>query len=125
MEWKLIKDGTPDDDREVLLAVQGTDIPIQAYYSHRQGAWFGSFEVRDNMKNGRVDDAMLIWEDEITHWMELPKKPELVNQPAGGALNMNIDPNIKSEEEVKGDQAEEVQQEQATEESAEEGNTEG
>lgn len=30
MEWKLIKDGTPDDDREVLLAVQGTDIPIQA-----------------------------------------------------------------------------------------------
>lgn len=49
--------------------------------------------------------------------------PHLLNQPTGGALNMNIDPNLKAEE-ATGEVA--APAEQATEqESAEEGSTEG
>jgi hypothetical protein len=55
--------------------------------------------------------------------------PELVNQPTGGALNMNIEPNVKTEEATP-TQASEVEQMPAptageAQESSEEGTTEG
>ena len=60
--WINVKDKLPDTDREVLVAVKYTNIPIQAYY--RNGVWIASFiKCTDHTST----------DYEVTHWIELPK----------------------------------------------------
>ena len=66
----------PEIKKEVLVAIKYDDIPVQAYWDGKQ--WKGSFAVRDNMRDGYVNDENFsdIW-NWIYAWCELPSMPEV------------------------------------------------
>lgn len=66
----------PEIKKEVLVAIKYDDIPVQAYWDGKQ--WRGSFAVRDNMRDGYVNDENFTdtWKW-IYAWCELPSMPEV------------------------------------------------
>jgi hypothetical protein len=63
MEWISVKEKTPENDRDVLVWIAG-GCNFAAVSWYRNGVWnvVGDFSKRDD----------------ITHWMELPPKPDKV-----------------------------------------------
>ena len=79
MEWHKIEDGYPEHLKEVLIAVEYCETPIQSYWHSEDKVWVGSREIRDWMKDGFVNDATLIIGGigaKVTHWIELPEIPQ-------------------------------------------------
>ena len=72
--WHFLPE-MPEIKKEVLVAIKYDDIPVQAYWDGKD--WNGSFVVRDNMRDGYVNDESFInvceW---IYAWCELPSMPE-------------------------------------------------
>jgi len=66
----------PDNFKEVLIWMQYSETPVQAYYSLKKGRWMGSLEVTDTMISVDVQDRTLISQEYITHWMPLPEPPK-------------------------------------------------
>ena len=66
----------PEIKKEVLVAIKYDDIPVQAYWDGKQ--WKGSFVVRDNMRDGYVNDESFsnVWQW-IYAWCDLPSMPEV------------------------------------------------
>ena len=79
--WIKSSDKLPDTDREVLVIVKYTDTPIQAYYSMKGGFWSISVEVMEfitvhaGWSGGYMESVLNDYE--VTHWIELPKLPNL------------------------------------------------
>lgn len=75
MNWIKVEDALPENTNEVLLFC-GDDI-VQGFL--KNGVWYGSSLVTDNMNDGYVADRKICKQggtfDFVTHWMPLPEKP--------------------------------------------------
>jgi hypothetical protein len=74
--WKYLPE-VPNDNRDVLVAYKYDKLPIQACWDGYQ--WHGSRIVQDYMKQGCANDSVLIVQNKIYAWCELPKVPEVLN----------------------------------------------
>jgi len=78
MEWVKIKGGkAPVPFEEVLLCVDGFDVPIQGCYDDITECFHTSSEVvcaqgDDNPRNGLTNYIPYY----VTHWMPLPELPK-------------------------------------------------
>ena len=72
MKWISVKKKTPEPYKEVLLIVDGFDIPIQGYFSDNLPAFCISTEVQCASGNGVGRQAIPYY---VSHWAELPEIP--------------------------------------------------
>lgn len=77
-EWISVNDSMPEEHKEVLVAVQYSEVPLQAYWSGKE--WIGSRFVRDCMADGDCRDARFAdWLQQLIYaWTELPKLPPMI-----------------------------------------------
>jgi len=74
--WHLLPE-VPDTDREVLVAFKWDKVPVQAYLN-KNGKWYGSSQVREQMKDGYVQDDRLNTEYMVA-WCEVPEIPKEIS----------------------------------------------
>lgn len=72
-EWTYIPEMPPVGE-EVLVAIRGNDVPVQAYWDGV--VWKVSYEVRDSMLDYPQGDSTLHSPEFIYAWKRLPKMPE-------------------------------------------------
>ena len=77
MEWITIKGGkAPAPFEEVLLCVDGFDIPIQGCYDDFTECFHTSSEVICAQGGKRRNDLTNYIPYYVTHWMPLPELPK-------------------------------------------------
>ena len=79
MEWIKTSEMLPPDGQEVLIWIDGADMPIQAYVNTDSGIalWFADPQWRDYTSSGEYPrDIKIDRCFEVTHWMPLPTPPK-------------------------------------------------
>ncbi|MGB2063581.1 MAG: DUF551 domain-containing protein [Marinomonas gallaica] len=72
-EWISVEDKLPEVRVNVLIYEKYTSVPVVAYRTE-YGDWCASTEAYDTNGDAIVVDNLI--QEDITHWMPLPKPPK-------------------------------------------------